>query len=89
MLALDLAVRVARGHTQFLEWSVGDGCRVLYVDGEMAASELQERLRKFCGNDVPERLDILSSESFYGTEDASLNLANIVHQERFRSCSMR
>jgi|HubBroStandDraft_1064217.scaffolds.fasta_scaffold21515_2 hypothetical protein len=83
MLALDLAVNVARGHTKFLEWPVEDGCRVLYVDGEMSASELQERLRKFCGGATPQRLDILSSESFYGAEDASMNLANIVHQERF------
>jgi hypothetical protein len=56
---------------------------VLYVDGEMAASELQERLRKFCGTNTLERLDILASETFYQGEGISLNLAALEHRVRF------
>jgi DNA-binding transcriptional ArsR family regulator len=82
MVSLALAVAVASGKP-FLKWSVPVARRVLYVDGEMAASELQERLKKFCGNDVPMQLDVLASEFFYDTERESMNLAKAEHQQRF------
>jgi putative DNA primase/helicase len=83
MLALDLAVNVARGTGKFLVWGIPVARQVLYVDGEMSAAELQERLKKFVGTDVPERLDVIASEKFYHCEESPLNLADVVQQARF------
>jgi len=83
MVAMYLAVEVARSEGRFFEWSIPKPRRVLYVDGEMPAAELQERLQKFAGNEPLERLDILASEHFYQQILAPLNLADPVHQAKF------
>jgi putative DNA primase/helicase len=83
MLVLYFAVAVARGDKQFLSWTINKARRVLYVDGEMSGSELQERLRKFAGTSMPELLDILASDTFYQTFQRSMNLANEVQQTQF------
>jgi hypothetical protein len=82
MVALQMAVSLAQGKP-FLVWAVPRARRVLFVDGEMAGSELQERLVKFCGDNVPDCLDIIASEVFFGTEGGVMNLADPVQQEKF------
>lgn len=44
MFGLELAFCVARG-LAFLHWPVGRPCRVIYLDSEMGAEEVKERLR--------------------------------------------
>jgi RecA-family ATPase len=45
MLGLALAFAVEAG-APFLHWRAGRAARVLYVDGEMSAEEMQRRLRE-------------------------------------------
>jgi hypothetical protein len=49
-VALNIAYAVASGGS-FLKWSAKRARSVLYLDGEMQASELQARLRAIVGND--------------------------------------
>jgi hypothetical protein len=81
--ALSMGLAVARGAGKFLEWTVHKARRVLYIDGEMSGAELQERLRKFCGNNAPQNFDILASDTFYQMFETSMNLANAEQQQRF------
>lgn len=60
MTALALALQIARGAPWMGHETTAQG--VLYIDGEMAASELQERLRLLSGGSPPERLWLLCSE---------------------------
>lgn len=72
MTAMHFAVQVARG----APW-MGFATRpsnVLYIDGEMAASELQERLRLLTQGDPPQRLWLLCSEDL-AVSRQGLNLA--------------
>jgi putative DNA primase/helicase len=82
MLALDLAICVSLGKP-FLQWPTNTPRQVLYVDGEMATADMQERLRKFVGSKMPDKLAFLLSESFYETVGAPLNFADPVQQTRF------
>ncbi len=80
---LSLCLCIARGTGKFMEWPVHKARRVLYVDGEMSGSELQERLRKFCAGNAPRNLDILASDTFYQLFQTSMNLASVAQQEQF------
>jgi hypothetical protein len=52
-IALGIACAVARGGT-FLKWTANSPKKVLYIDGEMSAYSMQDRLRKlqFSNNDT-------------------------------------
>jgi hypothetical protein len=65
MLGIALAFAL-EGGAQFLHWKAGRAARVLYIDGEMSAEEMQDRLRQEaarCGR-KPENLFVLSREDF-------------------------
>ncbi len=83
MLAIYMAVCLATGRPFLKYYPVTRKWRVLYVDGEMAGADLQERLIKFCGDDVPEGLDILASEQYFSTMNGLMNLADPQQQVRF------
>jgi len=61
-------------------WTVPQKRRVLFVDGEMAAIDLQERLKKL--GPEPEMLDLMISEFLWGAEGQGLVLNNPDHQAR-------
>ncbi|MDB6013124.1 MAG: putative replicative helicase [Gammaproteobacteria bacterium] len=82
MVAIDLAIAVACGR-KFMEWDVPRARRALYVDGEMPAADLQDRLKKFSGGRSLDMLDVLPSEFFYAHMKAPLNLADETQQKRF------
>lgn len=82
MVAIDLAIAVACGR-KFMEWDVPRARRALYVDGEMPAADLQERLKKFSRGESLDMLDVLPSEFFYAHMKAPLNLADETQQKRF------
>ena len=50
-VALNIAYAIATGG-RFLRWNAPEPRRVLYVDGEMPASMMQERLRSICREDT-------------------------------------
>jgi hypothetical protein len=80
--ALHMAAAIASG-TPFLRWGVPKQRRCLYIDGELPAVDLQERVKRICGCDVPTALDLVSSESFYDAEKQPLTLNDETHQKRF------
>lgn len=82
-VTLDMALAVASG-SRWLKWPVVKARRVLYVDGEMPAADLQARVRALCGDDVPDLLDLLPSEFFYAAEQRPFTLNDIEHQTRLR-----
>lgn len=57
--ALELALSVAKGK-DFFDWPIPKPRRVLYVDGEMSPSMLQERIRNLSNGDVSDNLFFLS-----------------------------
>jgi RecA-family ATPase len=65
MLGIALAFAV-EGGTPFLHWKAGRAARVLYVDGEMSAREMQRRLREEAerAGRIPQNLFPLSREDF-------------------------
>lgn len=62
-VALSIAMAAARGGRLF-EWSAPVGRPVLFVDGEMPAATMQERLRCMVGGDAPllDHFDILCAD---------------------------
>lgn len=72
--SMQLAVSVALGKP-FFAWEVPCQRRVLYIDGEMPLGTLQYRLNLLLSNEIPEYLNILSSEILW-REGHSLNLNN-------------
>ncbi len=82
-VALAIALAVSSG-TPWFKWQVPKARRVLFIDGEMPAADLQARVRDLCGDDVPELLEFISSEFFYNAEKQPLTLNNVTHQERLR-----
>ena len=74
--ALELALSVAKGK-DFFDWPITKPRRVLYVDGEMSQSMLQERIRNLSNGEVPENLFILPV-SLLRRDKKSLN----VHQTK-------
>lgn len=56
--ALELALSVAKGK-DFFDWPITKPRKVLYIDGEMSQSMLQERIRNLSNGEVPENLFIL------------------------------
>lgn len=81
-LALSMAVAIAAGEP-FLHWDCHAKWRVLYVDGEMPAADLQQRARLMVGLREDVLLDLLSSEFFYRSEQQGFALNNHSHQARF------
>jgi hypothetical protein len=79
---LMLLKAIAEG-SPFLSWTVPKRRRVLYVDGEMAANQLQERMRDLFGNSVPEYFELMASEIFYKETDSSLIINHTAQQKRF------
>jgi hypothetical protein len=80
--ALHMAAAIASG-TPFLRWNVSKQRRCLYVDGELPAIDLQERVKRICSCDVPTALDLISSEFFYDAEKQPLTLNDETHQKHF------
>lgn len=76
---MTLALAVARGEP-FFAYDVPKARRVLYIDGEMALSELQARQRAL-DPDPPDFLEFLPSELLY-REDKPLNLHEEEDQKR-------
>lgn len=78
-MALALAVAVASGDNLFLgHYSITKSRRVLYVDGELPAAELQERVRNYCPT-PPDNLMLISSEQMF-RKDVRLN----IHDEKWQ-----
>lgn len=77
--ALTLALAVARGE-KFLEYDVPKPEVVLFVDGEMAMGELQDRIRRLC-DPPPDNLHILPSEKLFEA-GAPLNINDPVDQQK-------
>jgi hypothetical protein len=81
-LAMSMAHAIATG-TPFLSYSVPVARRVLYVDGELPAVDLQMRVRAICGENPTSNLELLPSEFFFQAEKSPLNLNSPLNQERF------
>lgn len=77
--ALTLAIAVAAGK-DFLGYEVSRGEPVLFIDGEMALDELQQRVRSLCPN-PPDKLHILPSEALFRA-GAPLNIKEPADQQR-------
>jgi putative DNA primase/helicase len=65
----------------FLTWQTYQGAGVLYVDGEMALKDLQDRLRQFAGDRPPERLTFLPSELVTERSGRDLTLTDAADRE--------
>ncbi len=83
-LALRIAWAVASGGS-FLGWQAPGPRRVLYVDGEMGAAELRDRLALF--GSLPDRLEILAHDRAgglldLGTEDGIVRLMSTWNDPR-------
>src|SRR5688572_16115247 len=72
-LTLSMANSIASGK-DFLCWKVPKARRCLYVDGELPAADLQERVKQICGSEPPPLLDFISSEQFQTCHKQPLNL---------------
>ena len=70
--SLQLAISVALGKSFFV-WEVSKPRRVLFIDGEMPLSSLQNRLKLLCIDELPELLQFLPSEVLW-QNGHSLNL---------------
>ena len=83
LLALSASYAIASG-TEFLGWKVPEPRRVLYVDGEMTAAEMQHRLAAivegFKGEAAPEYFRMLSADI---TEGGLPDLATVEGQRAF------
>jgi len=75
---LQLGISLSTGQF-FLEYSVHKKRRVLYIDGEMRASDLKERTENLCNGNIPDRFSVLSSEVL-AASDQSLNINNTEDQ---------
>jgi AAA domain len=62
---LSCAHAIATGG-RFLKWTAPVPLRALYIDGEMAAQDLQDRLQTICGNHLPDLLSIVSMDLYDG-----------------------
>src|SRR6476620_4440743 len=72
LLAPAIAGAVAAGGS-FLDWRASRPLRVVYLDGEMAATEMRDRLALF--GPVPERLAFMLAD--LGTERAIPDLGTL------------
>jgi hypothetical protein len=76
---LSCAHAIASG-SRFLKWSAPAPLRVVYLDGEMAAQDVQDRLRTICSNmPEPDHFKIVSFDLYDGPVP---NLASEEGQER-------
>ena len=79
---IGLAVALARGDT-FLRWPVAHAAGVLLVDGEMALSELRERVCNLLPGPTPEPLEVASHELIFARSERDLNLGLAEWQDAF------
>jgi AAA domain/RepB DNA-primase from phage plasmid/MarR family len=79
-LAVELALSIAIGKN-FFKWPTTAARRVLYVDGEMPLSDLQQRIMQLSGSAPPENLMLLPSEPLF-LEDQPLLINKPDHQAR-------
>lgn len=79
-LALELALAIANGRN-FFKWPVTVARRVLYIDGEMPLSDLQQRIMQLSGSAPPDNLMLLPSEPLF-QEDHPLLINKPEHQAR-------
>lgn len=77
--ALTLAIAVAKGE-DFLGYEVPSAKTVLFIDGEMALGELQQRLRWLCPDHL-DNLHILPSEALF-RDSVPLNIREPDDQKR-------
>lgn len=77
--ALEAALSIAIGR-RFLKWDVPCPRRVLYVDGEMPAAEMQERLRCMTSN-IPSTLGLLSAD-YLRSLDCNVNIGDRATREQ-------
>lgn len=82
--ALSLAISLATGET-FLKWKPIKAVGVLIVDGEMALTELRDRLRSLLPGTPTAPLEILSHEYVYSKYEQDLNLGRKEWQELIKS----
>ena len=82
--ALSLAISLATGET-FLKWEPIKAVGVLIVDGEMALTELRDRLRSLLPGTPTAPLEILSHEYVYSKYEQDLNLGRKEWQELIKS----
>lgn len=80
---MELCRAVTRGQP-FFEWHVPMARNVLFLDGEMPTSMLQERFSFLYGGTPSDRLSILPSESLW-TKDKPLNLNEPESQARVQA----
>lgn len=83
-LALELALSVAKGK-DFFDWPITKPRRVLYIDGEMSLSMLQERIRNLSNGEVPENLFILPV-SLLRRDKRTLNIHQTKTQQEINKC---
>ena len=76
---ISLGLSVAHG-SSFFGYEVAQCRRVLHIDGEMALSDIKERITRLCPN-PPENFMVLSSELLY-LKDEPLNLNDEADQKR-------
>jgi putative DNA primase/helicase len=77
-----LAVSIAAG-TDFLIWRISKARRVLFVDGELSAPDLQGIFRDFAARSPIPNLELISSEMFSTKLGRGLNIATVEHQKEF------
>jgi putative DNA primase/helicase len=73
--ALTLACAISNG-TPFMKWDVSNPHGVLYVDGEMALSDIRNRLNKITAVSTKKTLQILSHEYFYEAFERDLAITD-------------
>lgn len=79
-MALHMALAISAGKP-FLHWAVPKPRRALFVDGEMAAVEFQERLRAF--GPVPEFFELWPSELMFQKLGRGLTINDPEQQQMF------
>ncbi|QLH42460.1 MAG: AAA family ATPase [Coxiellaceae bacterium] len=78
--ALSLAGYLA-GNKSFMKWPVSRPRNVLYVDGEMALSDIRQRLREFVNEKPKGNLQVLSHELFYAKYEKDLCISDDTTQQ--------
>lgn len=72
MFLLGMALAIAKGES-FLDYPANQPMSVLYVDGEMPPSLMQERLNLLSGGNVPSKLTIINAPSAQDATWADFN----------------
>ena len=73
--ALSLATALSNG-SSFMHWPIEKATGVLYVDGEMALTDIRNRLKVFAPDPLSQSLSILSHEWFYKQFERDLKISD-------------